>query len=134
MAASKPRFRLRGFTLIELMIVVAIAAILAAVAVPSFQGYLRESRRTEALEALIQMQLAQEEHWLESRSYSSTTSDLTSKSLDYYTLSATTSGSTYTLTATAKSGTTQASDAEGGTSCATLSLTNGDTRAPAACW
>ncbi|MBY5993431.1 type IV pilin protein [Ferrimonas balearica] len=126
--------RLRGFTLIEMMIVVAIAAVLAAIAVPSFQSHLREARRAEALESLIQMQLAQEEHWLEARSYTATTSDLTGKSLNYYTLSVTTSGGGYTLTATAKSGTSQASDTEGSTSCATLSLSHADVRSPSACW
>jgi len=50
----------RGFTLIEALIAVAVAAILAALAWPSFIGALQRSRRIEATAALLQVQLAQE--------------------------------------------------------------------------
>jgi len=52
--------RVRGFTLIELMIAVAIVSILLAVAMPSFLGSMRKSRRSDAVSALQAVALAQE--------------------------------------------------------------------------
>lgn len=46
--------RTQGFTLIELMIVVAVVAILAAVALPSYREYVNKSKRTDASRALLE--------------------------------------------------------------------------------
>jgi prepilin-type N-terminal cleavage/methylation domain-containing protein len=51
------RQRQSGFTLIEIMIAVAILAILAAIAIPAYEGYIQESRYGTALKDMLQMQL-----------------------------------------------------------------------------
>jgi type IV pilus assembly protein PilE len=50
--SSRPR---GGFTLVELMIVVAIATILFAIAVPTYMSFIRQSRRTEAKTAVLDL-------------------------------------------------------------------------------
>lgn len=52
--------RTAGFTLIELMIVVVVIGILASIAVPAYQGFLERSRRSDAITALLNVQMAQE--------------------------------------------------------------------------
>lgn len=61
--------RSRGFTLIELMIVVAVVAILAAIAFPSFIEQVRTSRRSDALAEAGRMQLAMERWRADNPSY-----------------------------------------------------------------
>lgn len=59
----------KGFTLIEVMIVVVIVAILAAVAVPSYQESVRKTKRAEAKEALTRLAAAQERYFFTNNGY-----------------------------------------------------------------
>jgi len=80
----------RGFTLIELMLVVVIAAVLMAVALPSYQQYMMKSRRSDALTALSAVVQAQERWRSNNASYASALDDLgiaTRTKGQHYTLS-----------------------------------------------
>lgn len=123
----------QGFTLIELMIVVVIVAILAAVAIPSYQDSVQKTRRADAKEALTRVAAAQERYFFTNNSY---TNDLTKlgvpasgDSLDgHYTIQAFVAPGTSTtqcgtdpcfrVVATAKLGGAQAND----TQCRTFTI------------
>ena len=121
----------RGFTLIELMITVAIVGIIAAIAYPSYIDSVRAGRRSEAMSALLKLQLAQEKWRANNTSYTSTiggtcTTGLCWSSADisgtYYTIAiSAASSSGFTGTATPVSGKGQENDKANGVNCSTSS-------------
>lgn len=66
----------RGFTLIEMMIVVAIVGILAAIAYPSYQQYVLRSNRTEGQALLSDAAAREERYFAQNNTYITTTDDL----------------------------------------------------------
>jgi type IV pilus assembly protein PilE len=61
--------RTAGFTLIELMITVAIVAILAALALPAYSDYITRSKLTEATNGLADFRVKQEQYYQDNRAY-----------------------------------------------------------------
>lgn len=93
-----------GFTLIELMIVVAVIAILVSIVVPMYRDYVVRSNRSDAIIALTELANLQEKHYSNELAYTTTLAALgypATTANDFYSLNITT-GSTvdYNLVAT----------------------------------
>ena len=66
-----PSVRSGGFTLVELMIVVAIVAVLAAVAIPSYRSYNMKANRSAAAQMMLSISNREEQYILDARAYTS---------------------------------------------------------------
>lgn len=135
--------RSRGFTLIELVVAVAIVAILAAAAIPSYEKYVKKGRRADARALLQAAGIAQEKYRLNNTTYTSATTDLSPpcptsgtcfSDQGNYSLATPTAvtGTSYTLTANAVSN-SQLAD----TGCTSIVYAVSGTTityTPAACW
>ena len=83
-----------GFTLVELLIAVAILSILAAIAIPAYNGYVEEARKSSARSTALSIKPYLEEHYLETGAYTGWINTVT----DTDTLTATTGTDDYSLT------------------------------------
>lgn len=129
--------RVRGFTLIELMVAVAVLGVIIAIAYPAYTDFVERGRRSEAHEALKNVATLQEQFYTNNKGYSGSLSDLGIGAMtenDHYQLSLSTGNTiggfaqSYTVSATAQGA--QASD----TACATIQLDSSGNRSPADCW
>ncbi len=139
----------RGFTLIEMMIVLAILGVIAAIAVPSYIDSVRKARRSDGGDALLFVQQLQEKYWasngefgtLQEIGYPNGGDAQVFSAEGYYQITTTGDGSLtdYTVSAAAVASTSQASDTGNPVDCTTLTLTvnaanSRGVRGPAACW
>ena len=112
-----------GFTLIELMIVVAIVAILAAIAVPAYNEQVRKTRRAQARSDVMALVQALERFHTANNTYTgypnAAVNSPASGTAFYAITPSNLAATTYTLTAVPVAGTDQANDR-----CATLAITH----------
>ncbi|MBC7453119.1 MAG: type IV pilin protein [Massilia sp.] len=125
--------RKSGFTLIEVMITVAIISILSAIAMPIYSNFLVRGNRAVAQAYLADIAMKQQQYLLDSRTYAATLTQL-SMSVPgsvsaYYTITIANSATppSFAATATPIAGTRQASDV-------TLSINNVGAKLPAGSW
>lgn len=124
--------RKRGFTIVELMIVLVILAIIVALAYPSYIDYVRKARRGEAEQLLMNWSVNQEIYRSNNPTYADA-AELAPPQHDYYGFTVTPAdpAGTYTLTATATGD--QLNDKAKG-DCTVLTLTSAGVKGPAVCW
>jgi type IV pilus assembly protein PilE len=92
----------KGFTLIEVMITVAIVAILASVAIPSYSTFIKQGKLSEGTTALSEVQVKMESFYQNLYNYGTGTCGVPNGTFKNFTLSCalTNSGQGYTFTAT----------------------------------
>ena len=132
-----------GFTMIELMIVLAIMAIIMAIAIPSYNDYVRRARRTDAIAGMQDIALLQAKFRSERPGYGAwadiggdpdaTFPNGIGKHYDWDINVVAGPPASYTITATGVGD--QASDKAQGTACSPLTLTDAGVKGPdAKCW
>ena len=142
------KLKLRGFTLVELMVVIAVVAILVALALPSYGRYIRKANRGEAQQLLLNLANNQE-IWRANETLYAVAGAIPRPSHDKYDFyvrqtganppaagdcaDANPSATEYTLVACPKTG-DQTKDEERGESCNPISLNQSNLKLPVECW
>ncbi|MFJ2715038.1 type IV pilin protein [Pseudomonas sp. NPDC087346] len=107
----------RGFTLIEIMIVIAIIGIVITIGYPSLTEYMKKGRRAEIVSTLSEQAQILERFYSKNNVYTNATG--LNAGNDFYTITPTITDQTFLLTATRKAGSTMATD-----KCGDFTLTN----------
>lgn len=107
----------RGFTLIEIMIVIAIIGIVLTISIPSYNEYVKKGRRAEVVSLLSEQAQSLERFYTKNNVYTGITG--LSAGNDFYTLTPTITDQTFLLTVARKTGTAMATD-----KCGDFTLTN----------
>lgn len=107
----------RGFTLIEIMIVIAIIGIMLTIGIPSYTEYVKKGRRAEVVSLLSEQAQSLERFYTKNNLYTGITG--LSAGNDFYTITPTITDQTFLLTATRKTGSAMATD-----KCGDFTLTN----------
>jgi len=128
-------FRSKGFTLVEVMITVAILGILAAMAVPQYQNYMLVTSRSDATKALGKLVDLQEHRVLRTNAGSYDAGMTMETEFGYYkvtTISADAKG--FVLEARAIAGEAQEGDIIDGVDCTVLTISSTGVKTPPECW
>ena len=132
-----------GFTLIELMIVVAIVAILSSFAISNYSQYVKKAERKEVQTEMLEIAARLEQYHALNNSYALAgtitlpAAPLTSQNgkydIEVFNRS-TASDNAFGIEARAKTGSTAATDKEAGLLCTPLTLNSATAKTPPTCW
>ncbi|OAM52123.1 hypothetical protein A7981_01135 [Methylovorus sp. MM2] len=96
------KYTCRGFSLIELMIVVVIVVILSAIAIPSYSNYVIRAKVTEATSELATKRVQMEQYYQDNRQYAQTATACADSQSANFSFTCVADANTYTITATGK--------------------------------